>query len=70
MNDPHSRPVPADAWQYLQLAAIAYRMYLRRGGDLQQLRQSLQYGRHALDHGAQISALVAILERIRGEEAR
>jgi len=62
--------VPADAWQYLQLAAIAYRMYLRRGGDLQQLRQSLQYGRHALDHGAQISALVAILERIRGEEAR
>jgi len=70
LNDPHSRPVPADAWQYLQLAAIAYRMYLRRGGDLQQLRQSLQYGRHALDHGAQISALVAILERIRGEEAR
>ena len=70
MNDHHSRPVPADAWQYLQLAGIAYRMYLRRGGDLQQLRQSLQYGRHALDHGAQISALVAILERIRGEEAR
>ena len=62
--------MPADAWQYLQLAAIAYRIYLRRGGDLQQLRQSLQYGRHALDHGAQISALVAILERIRGEEAR
>ena len=70
MNDPHSRPVPADAWQYLQLAGIAYRMYLRRGGDLQQLRQSLQYGRHALDHGAQISALVTILERIRGEETR
>jgi len=62
--------VPADAWQYLQLAAIAYRMYLRRGGDLQQLRQSLQYGRHALDHGAQISALVDLLERVRATEAK
>ena len=67
MNDPHSRPVPADAWQYLQLAAIAYRMYLRRGGDLQQLRQSLQYGRHALDHGAPMATLVAILERVKAE---
>ena len=60
--------MPADAWQYLQLAAISYRAYLRGNPEL--LPRAVQYGRHALDHGAQISALVAILERIRGEEAR
>jgi hypothetical protein len=60
--------VPADAWQYLQLAAISYRAYLRGNPEL--LPRAVQYGRHALDHGAQISALVDLLERVRATEAK
>ena len=57
--------MPADAWQYLQLAAITYRAYLRGNPGL--LPRTVQYGRHALDHGAPMATLVATLERVKAE---